>query len=201
MRHGQKPRRGTRFTVRRNSRRNGGVHRCRSKSRLNERTLATNHGTRLRERLSSGTDPAATVLSATHPVFFGCGGIDSARWAALGFGFFYYKYAMMIEDKFGGGAIRTNSSVYAMPRQVVVGDTSDRKRIDRASSARRLHRRSINKVGYYRRSPEGVAITTGPAVVFPAPHRDRPNCRRSRREESFHRPKIGRQITTGWSRR
>src|SRR5688500_474312 len=39
------------------------------------------------------------------------------------FAYFYLHYARLIEDKLGGGGIRTNSSVYASPRLVSVGDT------------------------------------------------------------------------------
>ena len=52
---------------------------------------------------------ATLYLFAVCSSFSACGHVA--------FGFLYYKYAMMIEDKFGGGAIRTNSSVYAMPRR------------------------------------------------------------------------------------
>src|SRR3982751_4017084 len=61
------------------------------------------------------------VFVRRHPVFFGLTG--ALMLLVLGiFAFFYLKYAMMIQEKFGGGAIRTNSSVYALPRQVAVGD-------------------------------------------------------------------------------
>lgn len=86
--------------------------------------------------------------------------------AASTFAFFYHKYAMMIEDKFGGGGIRTNSSVYATPRQIFKGD-----RLSEAELIARLQRAGYtedtkNKVGYYHRSPDGVSITTGPHSYF-----------------------------------
>src|SRR4051794_14335704 len=85
------------------------------------------------------------------------------------FAYFYHKYAMMIEDKFGGGAIRTSSSVYAMPRQIFKGD-----RLSEAELIARLQRAgytedSKNKVGYYQRTPDGIVITTGPNSYF-QPH-------------------------------
>ena len=85
------------------------------------------------------------------------------------FGFFYYKYALMIEDKFGGGAIRTNSSVYAIPRQIVPGD-----QLTEAELIARLQRSGYtedpsNKVGYYKRAAEGLMISTGPQSYF-EPH-------------------------------
>src|SRR4051794_21744196 len=121
----------------------------------------------LREPAVEGTAPARGVIRK-HPVLFAVAGlIVLAGW--LGFGFSFFKYAMMIEDKFGGGAIRTNSSVYAMPRQVVVGDT-----LTEAELIARLQRAGYtedqaNRVGYYRRSKEGLAIVTGPESYF-QPH-------------------------------
>ena len=56
---------------------------------------------------------------------------------------------MLIEDKFGGGSIRTNSSVYAMPRQVVKGDRLTAAGADRAPAARRIYAKiRTNKIGY-----------------------------------------------------
>ncbi len=121
----------------------------------------------LREPAVEGTAPARGVIRK-HPVLFAVAGLILLA-GCLGFGFSYYKYAMMIEDKFGGGAIRTNSSVYAMPRQVVVGDT-----LTEAELIARLQRAGYtedqaNRVGYYRRSKEGLAIVTGPESYF-QPH-------------------------------
>lgn len=103
-----------------------------------------------------------------HLVFFSAFGVLLLAGAAA-FGFFYYKYAMMIEEKFGGGTIRTNSSVYAMPRQVVQGDA-----LNEAELIARLQRAgytedSTNKIGHYQRTPEGLAIVTGPQSYF-QPH-------------------------------
>jgi len=85
------------------------------------------------------------------------------------FAFSYRKYAMMIENKFGGGWIRTNSSVYAMPRQLLKGD-----RLSRQELIARLQRAGYsedpnNKIGFYQKTSDGVAITTGPQSYF-APH-------------------------------
>ena len=85
------------------------------------------------------------------------------------FGFFYMKYAMMIQEKFGGGGIRTNSSVYALPRQVAVGDP-----LPEAELIARLQRAGYtedpsNKFGHYVRTAEGLEITTGPYSYF-QPH-------------------------------
>ena len=108
----------------------------------------------LHEPAVEGTAPGRGVIRK-HPVLFAAAALILLA-GCLGFGFSYYKYAMMIEDKFGDGAIRTNSSVYAMPRQVVVGDT-----LTEAELIARLQRAGYtedqaNRVGYYRRSPEGV---------------------------------------------
>ena len=76
---------------------------------------------------------------------------------------------MMIEDKFGGGSIRTNSSVYAIPRQIVKGD-----QLNEAELIARLQRpvtRRIpsNKVGYYKGRPKESHLNR-PSIVFRAPH-------------------------------
>src|ERR1044071_2594887 len=100
-----------------------------------------------------------------HPVFFSIAGLVLAAGLAT-FAFFYVKYAMLIQDKFGGGAIRTNSSVYALPRQVVAGD-----KLPEAELIARLQRAgytedAANKLGYYQRTSSGIAITTGPHSYF-----------------------------------
>ena len=112
--------------------------------------------------------PLGERVFRKHPVLFATAALILLA-GCVGFGFFYYKYAMMIEDKFGGGAIRTNSSVYAMPRQVVVGDSlTEAELIARLQRAGYTEDQS-NKVGYYRRTPEGVAIVSGPESYF-QPH-------------------------------
>ena len=88
---------------------------------------------------------------------------------AATFAHMYQKYALMIEDKFGGGTIRTNSSVYAMPRQLLKGD-----RLTGQELIARLQRAGYsedpsNKIGFYQKTTEGVVITTGPQSYF-APH-------------------------------
>jgi penicillin-binding protein 1B len=103
-----------------------------------------------------------------HPALFSIAGLVLAAGLAT-FAFFYVKYAMLIEDKFGGGSIRTNSSVYALPRQVVAGD-----KLPEAELIARLQRAGYtedasNKLGYYQRTPRGIAITTGPQSYF-QPH-------------------------------
>jgi penicillin-binding protein 1B len=85
------------------------------------------------------------------------------------FAFYYHRYAMLIEDKFGGGVIRTNSSVYAMPRQVVKGDKLTEQdlvaRLQRAGYTEDAN----NKVGHYRGTSKGLVIATGPNSYF-EPH-------------------------------
>ncbi|HYP09554.1 MAG TPA: PBP1A family penicillin-binding protein [Bryobacteraceae bacterium] len=103
-----------------------------------------------------------------YPVFSSVVGLVLVAGLAT-FAFFYIKYAMLIQEKFGGGSIRTNSSVYALPRQVAVGDT-----LAEAELIARLQRAGYtedqnNKLGYYQRTPEGLLIATGPYSYF-QPH-------------------------------
>jgi penicillin-binding protein 1B len=85
------------------------------------------------------------------------------------FAFLYYKYAMLIEDKFGGGSIRTNSSVYAMPREVVKGDHLPSQELVARLQRAGYTEDTSNKVGYYKATAEGLVITTGPQSYF-QPH-------------------------------
>jgi penicillin-binding protein 1B len=85
------------------------------------------------------------------------------------FSYFYIHYAMLIEDKLGGGGIRTSSSVYAAPRLLGVGDE-----ISEADLIFRLQRAgytesAANRMGHYRKTAEGLEITTGPASYY-QPH-------------------------------
>jgi penicillin-binding protein 1B len=87
--------------------------------------------------------------------------------AALGF--FYVRYAMLIEHKLGDGGMRTNSSVYAAPRLLSVGDA-----IGEVELISRLQKAGYTespqtKSGYYRRTADGLEITTGPASYY-QPH-------------------------------
>ena len=113
------------------------------------------------------------ALKELHPLpilrsilsFVRCGG-TSLYLRVSTFRFFYYKYAMMIEDKFGGGAIRTNSSVYAMPQADLQRRSSLRSGIDRATPARRLYRGTKNKVGYYTERPMESRLLPDPQSYF-----------------------------------
>src|SRR5688572_18611360 len=85
------------------------------------------------------------------------------------FAYFYLHYARLIEDKLGGGGIRTNSSVYASPRLVSVGDTFTEADIIGRLQKAGYTESTDNKVGYYRRTADGLEITTGPSSYF-QPH-------------------------------
>jgi penicillin-binding protein 1B len=89
--------------------------------------------------------------------------------AFVTFGYFYQRYAKLIEDKLGGGTIRTSSSVYAAPRLLTVGE-----KISPAELVSRLHKAGYtesadNKTGFYRNTAEGLEIHTGPASYY-RPH-------------------------------
>jgi penicillin-binding protein 1B len=85
------------------------------------------------------------------------------------FSYFYVRYAMLIEDKLGAGGIRTNSTVYAAPRLLAVGDTlSEIDLIARLQKAGYTES-ATNKTGHYRRTSNGLEITTGPASYY-QPH-------------------------------
>jgi penicillin-binding protein 1B len=103
-----------------------------------------------------------------HPYLFGSFAL--VLLAGVGtFAFLYYKYAMLIEDKFGGGTIRTNSSVYAMPREVVRGDHLTSQELIARLQRAGYTQDSTNKVGYYQPTTDGIVITTGPQSYF-QPH-------------------------------
>lgn len=114
-----------------------------------------------------GTAPSSGLIRK-YPVVFVLSGLVLLA-GITGFGFYYYKYAQMIEEKFGGGTIRTNSSVYAMPRKMVVGDSlTEAELIARLQRAGYTEDQS-NRIGYYRRNSDGVVIVTGPESYF-QPH-------------------------------
>ena len=113
-------------------------------------------------------ESVVAVFVRRHPVFFGVTGALMLLVLCM-FAFFYVKYAMMIQEKFAGGGIRTNSSVYALPRQLAVGD-----QLPEAELISRLQRAGYtedqsNKIGHYARTSEGLQITTGPYSYF-QPH-------------------------------
>jgi penicillin-binding protein 1B len=117
---------------------------------------------------SPGQSLRTPEIVRRHPLFFGATGVVLLA-GLCAFAFFYVKYAMLIQDKFGGGAIRTNSSVYAMPRQIAVGDElSEAELISRLQRAGYTEDQK-NKVGYYVRTAEGLQIATGAHSYF-QPH-------------------------------
>jgi penicillin-binding protein 1B len=122
---------------------------------------------RLREPDVRQLPPVPTVLKR-HPVAFGVLGLCVVAFVGA-FAFFYFKYAMMIEDKFGEGGIRTNSSVYAMPRQITPGVKLTEQELIARLQRGGYTEESSNKVGFYQQTPEGVVITTGPRSYF-QPH-------------------------------
>src|SRR5688572_7682180 len=119
---------------------------------------------RLREPDVNQLPPVPAIITR-YPILFSVLGLFFLACAGT-FVFFYFKYAMIIDDKFGDGGIRTNSSVYAMPRQIAKGDklTTDEllARLQRGGYTED----ASNKVGYYQRTPQGVVITTGPSSYF-----------------------------------
>lgn len=122
---------------------------------------------RLREPDMHGL-PAMPAYVKKHPRLVTFAGLFLLAGIAT-FGFFYYQYAMMIQEKFGGGAIPTNSSVYAMPRQVAKGDLLTGSELIARLQRAGYTEDPANPAGYYRRTLEGVTITTGKASYF-KPH-------------------------------
>ncbi len=124
---------------------------------------------RLREPDISQLPPAPAIIKK-HPIVFGALGLSLL--ACLGaFSFFYFKYAMMIQEKFGEGGIRTNSSVYARPRQIAKGDRITEQeliaRLQRGGYTEFTPGKDISKeVGHYQQTPQGIVITTGAGSYF-----------------------------------
>jgi len=126
---------------------------------------------RIRNRLRD-SEPGERLVKPgvvrRHPMVFGVTGLFLLA-GIVAFGFYYYKYAMLIEDKFGGGSIRTNSSVYAMPRQVVKGDELKESELIARLQRAGYTEDAQNKIGSYQRTAEGIVIATGPQSYF-QPH-------------------------------
>jgi penicillin-binding protein 1B len=85
------------------------------------------------------------------------------------FSYFYVRYAMLIEEKLGAGGIRTNSSVYAAPRLIAVGETLTEPELIARLQKAGYSESADNKTGHYRRASDGLEITTGPTSYY-QPH-------------------------------
>ena len=89
--------------------------------------------------------------------------------AAVVVGWQYVKFANMIGERLAGGSLRTSSAIYAAPRLLAPGDdiTVDDliSRLQRAGYTEQTN----NKIGYYRRTGDGIEITSGPESYF-QPH-------------------------------
>lgn len=120
---------------------------------------------RAKTKKSSVPAPPDTSLLARHPVLFR----SLAATALVIFGlvvYVYIQFAKRIEYKLGAGGMRTHSSVYAAPKLLSPGDSiSDTEVIGHLQRAG--YTESVeNSVGYYRRTPNGLEITTGPFSYF-----------------------------------
>ena len=82
------------------------------------------------------------------------------------FGFFYVKYAMLIEEKFGSGTLRTDSTVYAIPRMIATGDHLTAQELIGRLQRAGYTSDAANPFGYYQQTPDGIVISTGPRSYF-----------------------------------
>jgi penicillin-binding protein 1B len=81
-------------------------------------------------------------------------------------GYFYFKYARLIEEKLAVGPFAKTSKLYAAPETVHVGDelTAD----DIASELRRAGYRESEGglIGWFKKRPDGIEIFPGPDSFF-----------------------------------
>src|SRR5688572_13728362 len=81
----------------------------------------------------------------------------------------YVKFARMIGERLAGGSLRTSSAIYAAPKLLAPGDAIAPDdlvgRLQRAGYTEKAD----NRIGYYRRTADGLEITSGPESYF-QPH-------------------------------
>ncbi|MEJ7609319.1 MAG: transglycosylase domain-containing protein [Bryobacteraceae bacterium] len=85
---------------------------------------------------------------------------------SVAFVYQYYKYAMLIEDKLGRGGMRTNSSIYAAPKLLSLGDPFSPLELIAHLQRAGYTEAAENRTGHYRRTTNGVDFSTGPGSYF-----------------------------------
>ena len=81
----------------------------------------------------------------------------------------YMKFARMIGARLAGGSLRTSSAIYAAPRLIAPGDTVSAQELIARLQRAGYTEQTSNNVGYYRRTVDGLEITSGPESYF-QPH-------------------------------
>ena len=105
---------------------------------------------------------------ARHPILL----TSVAAIFLVGLGLFawqYAKFANMIGERLAGGSLRTSSAIYAAPRLIAPGDAVGSQELIARLQRAGYTDQSTNKVGYYRRTSDGLEITSGPESYF-QPH-------------------------------